>query len=144
MKMSLSKPKTTRKKKLTPALVQIEFNRAIVRRDHKKCMVQDGLCRCAGHPQCSHFFAVKGNSGLRFYPPNAHCQCAGHHLIHHNRDQYFYSKWMMNHYPEELEWMETVRGRAVRYTQEVLQEILDASKKDNLDRVREIVRGLFV
>ena len=121
--------------------VQEAFNKAIVRRD-KMCVVMNEE-RCSGSLQCSHFFPVGGNSCLRFYPLNAFAQCAGHHLAHHNRDPLFYAKFMDLYFPDELHWMEINRGRVVRYTQAVLAEILEACNADNLDKVREIVRGLF-
>lgn len=128
-------------KKLTAKKVQVEFNKAIVRRD-LTCMVRDAN-PCSGQLQCSHFYPVGGNSGLRFYPYNAWCQCAGHHFSHHGRNQRFYNKWMEQHCSEELEWMESVMGKPVRYTQIVLRDIMDACKRDDLDSVRDIVRGLF-
>ena len=135
-----------RRTKLTAAKVQTEFNRAIVRRD-MACMVRDGSpCSIVDkdHPlQCSHFFPIGGNSGLRFYPYNAFAQCAGHHFSHHNRDPLFYSKWMQTHCPEELAWMESVRGLPVRYSQYVLSCIYESCKEDDLETVREIVRELF-
>ena len=127
--------------KLTVKKVQIEFNKAIIRRD-SICMVRDGN-PCSGQLQCSHFFNVGGSSGLRFYPYNAWCQCASHHITHHRRNQRFYDKWMDLHCPAEVEWMESVMGKPVRYTQAVLREILDACKKDDLETVRKIVRELF-
>ena len=130
------------KKKISVSKVQEAFNKAIVRRD-SRCMVKNDS-PCSGQLQCSHFFPVGGNSGLRFYPYNAFTQCAGHHMSHHNRDPLFYSRWMQTHCPEELSWMESVRGIPVRYSQVVLGEILDACKSDDLDEVRKIVRGLFV
>lgn len=130
------------KKKISVSKVQEMFNKAIVRRD-SRCMVKNDS-PCSGQFQCSHFYPVGGNSGLRFYPYNAFTQCAGHHMSHHNRDPLFYSKWMQIHCPEELAWMESVRGIPVRYSQVVLGEILAACKADDLEEVRRIVRGLFV
>ena len=133
-------------RKLTAKKVQVEFNDAITRRD-AMCMVRDGSpCSIVDkeHPlHCSHFFPTGGNSGLRFYPFNAFAQCAGHHISHHNRNPKFYAEWMMKNHPEELEWMESVRGKAVRYTQVVLRDIMKACKDDDLDKVRDIVRGLY-
>ena len=131
-----------KKKKLSVTKVQEAFNKAIVRRD-SMCMVRNGDA-CSGGLQCSHFFPVGGNSGLRFYPYNAFAQCAGHHLAHHNRDPLFYSRWMQSHCPAELKWMESVRGIPVRYTQAVLAEIYEACNNDNLYEVRRIIRSLYV
>lgn len=122
-------------------MVQKAFNRAVVRRD-KTCRVGDGS-PCAGDLQCSHFFPVGGNSGLRFYPANAYAQCAAHHFSHHNRDPAFYHVWMAANAAGELEWMERVRGRSVRYTQAILREIMRACDADDLDAVAAIVRGLY-
>ena len=130
------------KKKLSVSKVQEAFNKAIVRRD-SRCMVRNDS-PCSGQMQCSHFYPVGGNSGLRFYPYNAFTQCAGHHIAHHNRDPLFYSKGMQIHCPEELSWMESVRGIPVRYSQVVLGDILTACKADDLEEVRRIVRGLFL
>jgi len=130
-----------RKKGLTLSKVQTLFNRAIIERD-RQCMVQNGD-RCSGQLQCSHFYPVGGNSGLRFYPYNAFAQCAGHHLAHHNRDPKFYAEWMMKNHPEELEWMDSVRGKPVRYNKFVLTDIYAHLCADDLESVRVIVRGLF-
>lgn len=129
------------KKKLSVSKVQEAFNKAIVRRD-MACMVKNEN-PCSGQLQCSHFYPVGGNSGLRFYPYNAFAQCAGHHMSHHNRDPLFYSKWMQIHCPDELAWMESVRGVPVRYSQYVLSCIYESCKEDDLETVREIVRELF-
>jgi len=80
---------------------------------------------------------------LRFYPWNAYAQCAGHHLAHHNRDPLFYTQWMQLNHAKELYWMENVRGKSVRYTQIILQEIYENCVNDRLDTVAEIVRSLF-
>lgn len=130
-----------KKKKLSISKVQEAFNKAIVRRD-SACMVKNDN-PCSGQLQCSHFYPVGGNSGLRFYPFNAFTQCAGHHFSHHNRDTLFYPKWMQEHCLEELKWMESVRGIPVRYTQAVLFDIYNACKTDNLMALVDIVRGLF-
>ncbi len=121
--------------------VQEAFNKAIVRRD-RACMIKNDN-PCSGQLQCSHYYPVGGNSGLRFFPYNAYAQCAGHHLAHHNRDPLFYTQWMQLNHPDELYWMESVRGRPVRYTQHILQYIYEACEADALDTVAKIVRGLF-
>lgn len=128
--------------KITTEKVQKAFNRAIVRRD-KICRVRESGTVCAGDMQCSHFFPVGGNGGLRFYPANAYAQCAGHHFSHHNRNPAFYHEWMMENAPEELEWMESVRGKPLRYSQGVLAEILECCENDDLESVALIVRGLY-
>lgn len=130
-----------KKSKIKLSTVQTAFNKAICLRD-KVCRVHDGT-PCKGVLQCSHFYPVGGNSGLRFYPFNAFGQCAGHHLSHHNRDPLMYARWMESHYPEELKWMEAVRGIPVRYSQQVLAEILDTCREGNLALVRTIIRRLY-
>lgn len=127
-------------KKLTTSQVQRAFNAAVLRRD-KICRVRDDT-PCGGGLQCSHFYPVGGNGGLRFYPENAYAQCAGHHFAHHNRNPAFYHEFMELR-PDELEWMQSVRGRPVRWTQETLRAIYDACRKDNLREVRRIVRKLL-
>ena len=129
------------KKKIRISKVQEAFNKAIVRRD-MRCMVANEL-PCSGQLQCSHYYPVGGNSCLRFYPGNAYAQCAGHHLAHHNRDPLFYTQWMQLNRARDLYWMESVRGKTVRYTQVILGEIYEACQKDDLEKVAEIVRGLF-
>lgn len=131
-----------KKKKLTIQQVQQNFNRAIVRRDGI-CRVTDGRTNCKGVYQCSHFFPVGGNSCLRFYPYNAFTQCAGHHLAHHNRDPKFYTVWMQEHYQHELEWMESVRGKSLRYTQPILEQISDLCRNEQLRELAELIRGLL-
>ena len=130
-----------RHKKIRISKVQEAFNKAIIRRD-MRCMVANDL-PCSGGLQCSHYYPVGGNSCLRFYPFNAYAQCAGHHLAHHNRDPLFYTQWMQLNHAKELYWMESVRGKSVRYTQVVLNEIYTLCQADNLDGVAEVVRGLF-
>ena len=128
-------------KKIRISKVQEAFNKAIVRRD-RGCVIADDT-PCSGQLQCSHYFPVGGNSSLRFYPFNAYTQCASHHLAHHNRNPLFYTEWMQRNMMEELCWMESVRGKSVRYSQAVLGAIYTACMNDDLDVVRTIVRGLF-
>lgn len=130
------------KKHIGLSKVQQAFNKAIVRRDGH-CRIQDGAGCCAGGLQCSHFFPVGGNSGLRFYPYNAFCQCAGHHFTHHSRDPVFYYHWLKRTYPDELAWMTKVRGTPVRYSQSILYQIYESCSADDLDAVRSIIRGLL-
>ena len=128
-------------KKIRISKVQEAFNKAIIRRD-MGCMIKNET-PCSGQLQCSHYYPVGGNSCLRFYPFNAYAQCAGHHLAHHNRDPLFYTQWMQLNHPKELYYMESVRGKCVRYTQLVLNEIYTKCQADDLDGVAEVVRGLF-
>ena len=130
------------KKQKTIQQVQKDFNRAIVRRDGF-CRVQDHRTLCKGILQCSHFFPVGGNSCLRFYPYNAFAQCAGHHLTHHNRDPKFYTEWMLEFYSLELDWMDSVRGKNLRYNQEVLEKISNFCKKDKLQELAEYIKEIL-
>ena len=131
-----------KKRKIKTAAVQREFN-AMITRIGKRCWVKDET-PCSGPLQCSHFFPVGGNGGLRFYPFNAFAQCAGHHIAHHQRNPLFYTRWMQLNYPDELEWMESVRGRTVRYTQEVLENILFMCRENKVWELRDYIRSLYV
>lgn len=147
--MRLKRPKAKRRArpKITLVRVQKEFNSMICRvgqmcrvRDNTPCSVVD-----KEHPlQCSHFFTVGGNGGLRYYPFNAFPQCAGHHIAHHQRNPLFYAEFMQNNYPDELEWMESVRGKTLRYTQEVLANILSYCVNDKVWELRDYIRSLYV
>lgn len=131
-----------KKRKIKTTQVQAEFN-AMIKRLGKRCWVKDDT-PCSGQLQCSHYFPVGGNGGLRFYPFNAFPQCAGHHITWHQRNPLFYTRWMEINYPEELYWMESVRGIPVRYTQEVLADILDMCRNDKFWELRNYIRGLYV
>ena len=133
--------KKRRTTKLTAAKVQVEFN-AMIRRRDGRCMVNDGYCT-NNTLQASHYFPIGGNGGLRFYPYNVWTQCGKHHNCHHHGNTDMYPRWLREHCPEELEWMASVCGRPVRYTQAVLREILEACKRDDAEAVRKIVRGLY-
>lgn len=139
-------PKSKRPKIKRPEIrkerVQREFN-AMITRLGKRCWVKDDT-PCSGQLQCSHFFPVGGNSGLRYYPFNAFPQCAGHHFSHHNRNPLFYTRWMEINYPEELEWMESVRRKPLRYTHEVLRTILSLCVHNKVWELRDYIRGLYV
>ena len=134
LKFPKSKPK---KRKLTVYKVQIAFNAAIVRRD--------GSCVTSGgrdNLQCSHFFAVGGSSSLRFYPPNAHAQTAGEHINFHNRDVLPYVRFMEAYVPE-LEWMERARKSSIKYSQPILEQILEYCQHDELEELQEFIEGMI-
>lgn len=131
-----------KKKKIKITDVQREFNRAIVRRD-KMCKVRDNYSSCAGSLQCSHFYTVGGNSALRFFPCNAHTQCAGHHIRHHHHDPLFYARYMQAQHAEDLQLMERLRGKVCRYSQDVLERIFDFSKNDELKKLQNYIIELL-
>lgn len=137
----VKRPKIIRPK-ITLVRVQKEFN-AMVCRLGKVCRVTDGS-PCSGGLQCSHFFPVGGNGGLRYYPFNAFPQCAGHHFSHHQRNPLFYAEFMQDNYPEELEWMESVRRNPLRYTHEVLRTILSLCVHNKVWELRDYIRSLYV
>ena len=133
----------TRKKakKLTTPKVQAIVNAAIRRRD-ERCIIRDGRHECAGPLTASHFYSVGGNGCLRFYPWNIFTQCLGHHGIHErNQDPAFYHRWMMKYHADELEWMETVRGRVFKYDQETLHTIKHYAETDDLEHLAMFVRA---
>lgn len=133
------KPKKSKKAKLTPAKVQPFFNTAIRRRDMHCVMTHS---ECSGNYEASHFFAVKSNGALRFYPPNVHTQCSRHHLAeYHNDNPLPYVEFMMG--LPELEWMEQVRKRTVKYSQETLATILSLCKADDLEGVKVLIERLI-
>ena len=128
--------------KITITQVQKDFNRAIVRRDNM-CLVRDYRTNCSGVLNCSHYFPVGGNGALRFYPYKAFAQCAGHHFTHHNRDPQFYTLFMLENYRHELEWMNSVRGKTIRYTQPMLKEISKLCKEGKLKELAKMIREVL-
>ena len=133
-------PKPTKKtKKITVTKVQDAVNAAIRRRDGH-CVTAD--MTCCGNLEASHFYAKGGSSGLRFYPPNIHCQCSKHHFDWHNRDQLTYATWMQRNV-EQLDWMSRVRSRPVKYSQAVLKDIYDLAMNDELSRLTNYIRNLI-
>lgn len=140
--MKRLKSSKKRSSKITLAKVQKEFN-AYVRRRDDDCLIKDHKTCCKGDLNASHFFPVGGNSGLRFYPFNCFGQCAGHHISHHQRNPLFYVEWMQEKYPEELEWMESVRGKSVRYNQDVLKTIFSLCREGDTEGLKSFIRSLF-
>ena len=140
--MIKSQPKKGKKKtkKLSVVKVQVAVNAAIRRRDGR-CVVTDDKHACAGVLTASHFYSVGGNGCLRFYPPNIHAQCFGHHGIHErNQDPVFYHYFMITNHLDALEFMDKARGSVLKYTQEVLHAIKDLSDKDDLETLELYVR----
>lgn len=135
------KPKAKKKKvkKLTCAKVQEAVNAAIRRRDGT-CIVRDGRHECAGNLTASHFYSVGGNGCLRFYPQNIFCQCFGHHGIHErNQDPVFYHAWMLENHPGALQFMESVRGKVIKYDQETLRTIKTYADADELEHLYDFI-----
>lgn len=139
--MIKAQPKKGKKKakKLTVGKVQAAVNAAIRRRDGR-CVVTDDKHPCAGVLTASHFYSVGGNGSLRFYPPNIHTQCFGHHGIHErNQDPVFYHAWMMYNYPSTLDFMNIARGTVIKYDQETLRHIKEMADSDQLDILQEYI-----
>jgi len=141
--MIKAQPKKGKKKtkKLSVVKVQAAVNAAIRRRDGR-CVVTDDKHPCAGHLTASHFYSVGGNGCLRFYPPNIHTQCFGHHGIHErNQDPVFYHDFMISIHLNALAFMEKARGSVLKYTQEVLHVIKDLAEKDELETLELYIRS---
>ena len=137
-KAALKFPKPTKKKKLTAAKVQVEFNKMIVRRDGKSVLSgsKDNL-------QASHFFSVGGNGALRFYPPNVHAMTAGEHRFgYHGSDTLTYTVWMQDNVPE-LPWMAKNRTKTIRYGQPFLRDILTLCKMDSVEELTQLIEKLL-
>jgi len=137
---TIEKQTKKKAKKLTVLKVQNEVN-AAVRRLEDHCVTGDESCK--GILEASHFYAKGGSGGLRFYPPNIHCQCTKHHYDWHQRDQLTYTTWMQRNC-EQLEWMKLNRSRPANYNQVVLREIYDMAKNDELGKLTGYIRNLIV
>jgi len=135
-----AQPKKKKAKKLTVTKVQDAVNYAIRMRDGV-CINQDGTCN--GRLEASHFFGKGGNGGLRFYPPNIHGQCSKHHYDHHQRNPLCYVRWMQENRAEELEWMESARGKVVKYSQPVLEDIMELARRGQLDELTAYIKALI-
>ena len=135
-----AQPKKKKAKKLTVTKVQDAVNYAIRMRDGV-CINHDGTCN--GRLEASHFFGKGGNGGLRFYPPNIHGQCSKHHFDHHQRNPLCYVRWMQENCPEELAWMESARGKVVKYSQPVLEDIMGMARLGQLDELTAYIEALI-
>lgn len=129
-------------KKLKVSKVQEIVNKAIRERDGE-CVVRDGRHSCAGVLTASHYYSVGGNSTFRFYPPNIHTQCFGHHGVHERRQEpFFYLRFMQEYFSDELEWMELNWHKVVRYSQPVLRDIAELARTGRLGELTEYIREL--
>jgi hypothetical protein len=115
------------RKKLKAYKIQPYFNRAVIARDGR-CVV----CGADLNLQCSHYFTVGANGGLRFFPGNAYAFCAKCHLKHHTDDPSFFHRWMIEHRGPALKRIEALKGSSVRYTQAVLEQIRAYCKSGEL------------
>ena len=133
-----------KKKKLSVSKVQDAVNKAIRERD-EYCRVPDGRHEHAGVLTASHFFAVGGCSVFRFYPPNIHAQCFGHHGIHERKqDPFFYRRFMELHEKEGLEFMEQNFFKSIKYHQETLKTVYEYASKKDLEGLRKYIEELLV
>ena len=123
--------------------VQRAFSHAILRRD-KRCMIYD-FETCYGRLECSHFHTQGSTPSLMFYPFNAFAQCTKHHFNHHNKkeDSKMYYNFLLANYPDELEYMDSVKNHYIKYTQEIKRTILILCESDRLDELAEYIRGLL-
>jgi hypothetical protein len=137
----IAQPKKKKVKKLTVTKVQDAVNKAIRERD-ETCVVRDGRHQCAGVLTASHYHAVGGNSAFRFYPPNIHAQCFGHHGVHERgQEPFFYRRWMEAHEPDALEWMETHWAASIKYSQPTLRDIYDLARAGKLEELTEYIKS---
>lgn len=126
-----------RKNKIPMKKVQEAFSAAIRRRDCS-CRVQN-YEPCYGSLQCSHYFTQGANSALMFYPPNAYAQCAKHHRAHHDSTDNFYRDYLISFHLDDLLYMETVRHKYIKYTDELKAEIIRLCNADKLDELKELI-----
>lgn len=132
-------PKKAKVKKLKVTKVQDAVNKAIRERD-QDCVVRDGKHTCAGVLTASHFYGVGGNSVFRFYPPNIHGQCFGHHGIHErNQDPFFYADYMWENYESKMFFMRNHWSASIKYSQPVLREIYQFALKGDLDGLTDYI-----
>ena len=132
-----------RKSKISLNKVQEAFNAAIKRRDGR-CMIRDHE-PCSGQLECSHFYTVGSSPSLRFYPLNAYAQCQKHHWKHHNAKDWSdenynrYFDWLNENHREELEIMSALRGRYIKYTDELKAEIIRLCNENKLDNLKRLI-----
>lgn len=130
-----------RKHKIPLDKVQKAFNDAIKRRD-ARCMIKD--CEaCYGQLECSHYHTVGSHPSLRFYPPNAYAQCQKHHWNHHNRKEpalvNTYYHWIIGYHYNDVQKMEELKNRYIKYTDELKAEIISLCNADKLDELTELI-----
>ena len=123
--------------------VQLAFNHAIVRRDNR-CRIRD-YEPCSGRLECSHFHTVGSTNALRFYPYNAFAQCSLHHHNHHTKkeDKDMYRNWLLENYPKEFAYMESVKNNYIKYTDEVKANIISFCNNDNLEGLADYLKELL-
>jgi len=128
-----------RRHKISIDKVQEAFNSAIKRRDCR-CMIKD-FEPCCGQLEASHFFTTGGNPALRFYPANAYAQCQRHHWNHHNKKEWAdaYEDWLRRNHLEELETMEGLRHRYIKYDDDLKAEIIRLCNADKLDELQKLI-----
>ena len=131
-----------RKHKISLDKVQEAFNSAIKRRDCR-CMIKD-YEPCYGQLECSHYFTTGANPSLRFYPLNAYTQCSKHHWKHHNvwvvgENFVSYQDWMKENHKNDLDKMETMRHRFIKYDDDLKAEIISLCKADKLEELTELI-----
>ena len=132
--------KKKHKPKLSITKVQKAFNEAIRARD-EACTIMHG--DCSGNLECSHFYPVGSNGGLRFYPGNAYTQCSSAHFAHHNRNPLLYVRWMQELHSDDLDWMESVRGKSiVRYNQVTLGQIYLMCKSNDIEQLKNFIENI--
>lgn len=121
--------------------VQKAFNKAIRKRDGR-CMIKD-YDFCNGGLECSHFFKVSSNPTLRFYPFNAYTQCQRHHWKHHNISERPYIDFLLHFYPDELQYMKTVRKRCIKYSEPLKAKIIELCNSGKLIELRDLLRNVI-
>ncbi|MBR6081212.1 MAG: recombination protein NinG [Treponema sp.] len=128
-----------RRHKIPLEKVQEAFNDAVKRRD-MRCMIRD-YEPCCGQLECSHYYTVGSSPSLRFYPPNAYAQCQKHHWNHHNKKEWAdaYEDWLRRNHLEELEAMEGLRHRFIKYDDELKAEIIRLCNADKLDELTRLI-----
>ena len=99
---------------------------------------------CFGGLETSHYFTVGGNPSLRFYPLNAYAQCQKHHWKHHNVWKYgdnfiSYQGWLEEHHKQDLEKMEVLRHRYIKYDDDLKAEIIRLCNADKLDELQKLI-----
>lgn len=130
-----------RRSKIPIEKVQEAFNAAIKRRD-RRCMVRD-FEPCCGELECSHFYTVGSSPSLRFYPPNAYAQCQKHHWKHHNvwrpSDGWSYESHMKDLHGADVELMERLKNKCLKYTDELKAEIIRLCNEDRLEELKTLI-----
>lgn len=110
-------PKETYRRWLSKKTVEV-FNRYIVLKDKKKCVV----CWSTKNPTCGHFVSALC-AILRYSEINCHCQCRDCNY-EHEFNPLPYSLWMIqNFWNEELTTLKGKRGSSYKWSLSELEEI---------------------